>query len=236
MTKREYESEIKSIIKTYSDLVSTLDKKAHKTAGRAYGGVLRAEKGGLVESIGKRLVEIAWKSLGADVNKLSFPTKKEKVHIQQDYIDRLPASEAKRYIEDHKDKYYILHGSDIHVAIDSNLCLAIECKTFTENAMLKRILVDCSLLKSIYSNLKFVLLQLESQLGGDYSELKGVTFGSKSTHTLLSYFDVDISIITLLKGERKVDRPIHKREFYKPLEFEDINNAVEVIKEILKEF
>jgi len=70
----------------------------------------------------------------------------------------------------------------------------------------------------IYPNVKFVLFQLESQLGGDYSEIyKKVKVGSPSVHTLLSYFDIDLNIITLLRGERKVDEPIHKEKFFKPL-------------------
>ncbi len=69
--------------------------------------------------------------------------------------------------------------------------------------MLKRILVDCALLKHIYPEVSFVLLQLESQLGGDYSLSVSGKYGSPPTHTLLSYFDIDLNIITLLRGERK---------------------------------
>jgi len=67
--------------------------------------------------------------------------------------------------------------------------------------MLKRTLVDCTLVKHIYPHVKFVLFQLESQLGGDYSNVfKKIHYGSPSTHTLLSYFDIELNIITLLKG------------------------------------
>lgn len=110
----------------------------------------------------------------------------------------------------------------------------MECKAYTENAMLKRILVDFTLLKSLYLTIKFILLQLESQLGGNYSELKSKTLGSPSTHTLLSYFDIKLDIITLLKGERKVDQPIHKPEFFKPLTRKSLENAVTIISKILK--
>jgi hypothetical protein len=97
--------------------------------------------------------------------------------------------------------------------VDDQFKLAVECKAYTENAMLKRILVDFTLLKQVYPNLKFILLQLESQLGGDYSSGKIIKYGSPSTHTLLSYFDIDLNIITLLEGERKVDQPIHSHNF-----------------------
>ena len=100
---------------------------------------------------------------------------------------------------------------------------------------MKRILVDFTLLKQVYTNLHCVLLQLESQLGGDYSDFgKKVTLGSYSTHTLLSYFDIDLNIITLLEGERKVDKPIHKPEFFKELGQESLLEAIEVLKNLLR--
>jgi hypothetical protein len=51
---------------------------------------------------------------------------------------------------------------------------------------------------------------------------------------LLSYFDIQLNIITLLEGERKVDRPIHKPEFYKPLKKENLKKAVAVFKALLE--
>jgi len=109
----------------------------------------------------------------------------------------------------------------------------MECKAYTENAMLKRILVDFTLFKQVYPNLSFVLLQLESQLGGDYSYLNSIKYGSHSTHTLLSYFDIDLNILTLLTGERKVDQPIHKSKYYKSLRAESLLTALEIIKNLL---
>jgi len=122
------------------------------------------------------------------------------------------------------------------VTIDDEVILEIECKSYTENAMFKRILVDATLLKTQFPEMQFVLLELESQLGGDYSELKDITLGSTSTHTLLSYFDIEMHIITLVEGERKVDKPIHKPEFFKPLTRESLEKAVKIIYDILKEY
>lgn len=103
--------------------------------------------------------------------------------------------------------------------------------------MLKRILVDFTLLKTVYPKLKCGLLQLESQLTGDYSQIKKkVILGSHSTHTLMSYFDVDLNIMTLLEGERKVDEPIHKPDFFKILEVKSLVKTVETIEDFLKSF
>lgn len=115
--------------------------------------------------------------------------------------------------------------------------MGIECKAYTENAMLKRILVDFTLFKNVIPNIKCVLLQLESQLTGDHSQPRNkITYGSHSTHTLLSYFDIDLNIITLLEGERKVDKPIHNSQYYKELKKEILENGIEVIKNLLSEF
>jgi hypothetical protein len=50
---------------------------------------------------------------------------------------------------------------------------------------------------------------------------------------LFSYFDIDLNIITLLKGERKVDKPIHKAEFFKPLERDSLEIAIDQLSKIL---
>ncbi|MGC8651584.1 MAG: restriction endonuclease, partial [Minisyncoccia bacterium] len=99
--------------------------------------------------------------------------------------------------------------TDVHVHVDGKFKIAMECKAYTK-CILKRILVDFTLFKQVCPGLVFVLFQLESQLGGDYSTANHVKYGSPSTHTLLSYFDIDLNIITLLEGERKVYKPINK--------------------------
>jgi len=43
-----------------------------------------------------------------------------------------------------------------------------------------------------------------------------------------------LNIITLLEGERKVDKPIHKPEYYKSLGAESLLAALEVFKDLLK--
>ena len=105
-------------------------------------------------------------------------------------------------------------------------------RSYTENAMLKRILVDFHLLKTKVPNLLCYLFQLESQLGGDYSsEIKNPK-GSYPTHTLMSYFPgLDLRVITLLPGERKVDQPINKAKHFKVLTIDRLEVAVESIIE-----
>lgn len=213
------ENLVDECIDLYNQVVKDVERKASQSSGRAYGGVVRASKGELVEKLAEKLIKAAWLVNHNSEDGLSLnDQKKFEIPIKRDYIKRIPDKEIRDYIRQNVENYCLQHGADIHVYVNREFVLAVECKAFTENAMFKRILVDSFLLKTRFPNLRFALVQLESQLTGDYSELNEVTYGSRSTHTLLSYFDVDIKIFTLLKGERKVDEPIHKPDYYKPLE------------------
>ncbi|MDI6740200.1 MAG: restriction endonuclease [Candidatus Edwardsbacteria bacterium] len=190
----------------------------------------------MVENIGKQIIEIAWADLGANPKRLSFVKKPIKIPLKQDYLKRIQSREIIDWIRANIKDFYYTIKTDIHVNIDDDIILGIECKAYTENAMMKRILVDFTLLKQVHPDLKYALLQLESQLTGDYSKpSQRVIFGSHSTHTLLSYFDIDLNIVTLLEGERKVDEPIHKPEYYKELEEKNLLKAVEIFKGLLKD-
>jgi len=231
---------IAEIQRAYNLLVGGIDEKAHtedKEGSRAYGGMVRAAKGILVESIAKSIVEIAWQELGGEPQRLSFNKETIRVPLKPEYLKRVHPQEVADYILMHLEEYFYGIRTDVHVSIDENFVIGIECKAYTENAMLKRILVDFTLLKQVIPDLKCVLLQLESQLTGDYSQpLKPVIYGSPSTHTLLSYFDVDLNIITLLEGERKVDEPIHQQSYFKPMTQEALQKAIDTFKKILAEF
>ena len=226
---------LKGIIDEYNSRVQGIDQKAKESNERAYGGIVRGDKGNLVENIAEQLVRIAWKDLGMDESRLSFAHHKIKIPLNRKYINKIKRLEVRNYIKTNINHMYYEIKPDVQVYIDNNFKISIECKTYTENAMLKRILVDCTLIKHVFPNVKFILLQLESQLGGEYSDIfKKINFGSRSTHTLLSYFDIDLNIITFLEGERKVDQPIHKPKFFKTLKMESLLKATEAIKELLK--
>jgi len=231
---KENSKEIQELINAYEFLVKGIDTKAKEPGDRAYGGIIRAGKGLLVESMAKSMVEIVWKEMGQDPTILSLEKKTVKIPIKKEYIERIKSPDVKQFIKTHIKDYYYPLRTDIHVYINGKFKIAIECKAYTENAMLKKILVDFTLFKQVFPHLSFVLFQLESQLGGDYSSLKHIKYGSTSTHTLLSYFDIDLNIITLLEGERKVDKPIHKLEYYKPLRAESLSTALEVLKSLLE--
>jgi hypothetical protein len=225
---------IQSLIDDYENTLKDIDKRAKESKDRAYGGYIRSTIGKLVERLAKRLIEIAWEELGNQPKKLSLPRKTVKLPIKDEYIARVKNPDVQSFINEHKNKFYFPLKTDIHVYVDGQFKIAVECKAYTENAMLKRILVDFTFFKQVYPDLKFVLFQLESQLGGDYSSANDVKYGSFSTHTLLSYFDIDLNIITLLQGERKVDRPIHNEKYHKELTKDSLLKALDVFKSLLK--
>ena len=226
---------IEELVKEYTTVVKVVDKDANENDDRAYGGIVRSVKGKLQEYITEEVVKLAWQSIGGEDNRLKINSKKIKIPILKDYITKLKDEEIKKYILANIDDYYYKLSVDKQVFIDGNFVLGIECKAYTENAMLKRILVDFKLLKTKFPKLKCYLFQLESQLGGDYSELNEKTFGSPSTHTLLSYFkEVDLKIFTFLKGERLIDKPIHKH--FKPLYPARVEKAIKIISEELKSY
>lgn len=213
------------------------EAEVHEQEGtRAYGGVIRMSKGRLVESIGKSVVSIAWGDLGGEPDRLSFnDTANYRVMMESTYLDRLPA-DVREHVMQKRDRYFYKAHVDIHAFIDGVFILGVECKAYTENAMLKRILYDFSLLKTIHSDLKCCLLQLESQLGGDYSDpLASPSYGSESTHTLMSYSEaVELDILTLLHGERNIKRPIHDPAHFKPLTEQSVEAAIRKIQNHLR--
>lgn len=231
--KQSTQKKLEGLIKEYNKFITSLENKAKTSSKRAFGGVLRSFKGKFVEMLAKSLIEFAWNDIKSTNKNLTFCNEIIKVPIKREYIDKIQDLEVKQYILKNIKNYFYPMKSDIHICIDEKFVLAFECKAYTENAMFKRILVDFSLLKNVYPDLKFVVFQLESQLGGDYSEVANSKFGSPSTHTLLSYFDVDLTIITLLEGERKVDEPIHKKEHFKILKVENLIFALETFKNLL---
>ncbi len=231
------ERKLHTLIAAYNELVKGIDDAATMSQDRAYGGIIRSGKGKLVEKLASHLVQIAWVDvLHQNPSRMEINKKKIPIGIKDDYISRIPDSKVRDFVISNKDKLVYKFGTDVQVYIDQRLVLPIECKAYTENAMLKRILFDAKLMKESMGINTYYLVQLESQLGGDYSELNDVTYGSPATHALLSHIDVELKIITLLKGERKVDRPIHKPEFFKELRMRELKKAVDLFANDLKKY
>lgn len=229
--------QLKSLIISYETTLDAIKQKIKDNPDRKAAGIIRSEKGALVERMTKNLIEIAWLDLELEKSRLGFEKEKVRIPIKPEYIEKLKNREIAEWIKKNIHDFYYKSQVDIHVNVDQKFVLGVECKAYSENAMMKRILIDFSLLRQKFPKLECALLQLESQLTGDYSQPgKSIIYGSKSTHTLLSLFDVDLHIITLLEGERKVKAPIHELEFGKKLKLELLEKAIHSFQEILKKW
>lgn len=151
--------EIREIINVYNKLVRNIENTATDSEdGRAYGGIVRAGKGEVVESIAKILVQLAWKKLKQNPDRLKIVGKKIRIPIKKEYVEKIKDEEVRKHIKENIQDYFYSYKPDVLVEIDGNAVLEIECKSYTENAMFKRILVDASLLKTQFPKMKFVLL------------------------------------------------------------------------------
>lgn len=230
--KSQTKKHLSRIICEYKSVVGIMEHNAEKSMreeGRAYGGFIRSAKGKIQEYITDELIKTTWiNELGQNPERLEVNSRKVRIPINSDYVESIKELRIKKYIQEYIKTFYYGLSVDKHVFVDKKFVIGIECKAYTENAMIKRILVDFMLLKTRFPNLKSYLFQLESQLGGDYHKVVRDFYGSNKTRTIMSYFkEVDLEIITLLPGERRVDEPINKPNFFKELPIERLEFAVD---------
>ena len=66
-----------------------IEADAHDDEDRAFGRIIRAGKGKLVESISRHMVEIAWERVNGNAERLSLEKNTFKIPINKAYIDRI---------------------------------------------------------------------------------------------------------------------------------------------------
>ena len=238
MTASDLQVSRQDLFRSYNLLVGGIEEEALDDEERSYGGVIRAAKGKLVEEMSLHIVRLAWRECGGEPGGLSFgDVKTYRVPVQSVYVDQLP-EDVRAQVNARKNQYFYRAKVDRHVFVDGVFVIGIECKSYTENAMLKRILVDFRLLKSLHPGLVCCLFQLESMLGGDYSDPLAIhQIGSPGSHTLMSYFpEVELNIITLLEGERNIKQPIHQSDYFKELTSESLDLAIKRFSDFLMPF
>lgn len=221
----------KSIVKLYTESIRSMYTMTP--------GKIRAAKGTLVENMVDAIVSLAWHELGGMPNRFDIRKRTGEIAIEENYVKNLTPEVVRDHIERNKGKYVYKVELDRAVQIDNELILGIECKAYMENAMIKRTLKDFELTaKLLYPKMLFCMFQLENSLGGDYGEAsKPVQLGSESTHTLLSHTpEVHLEIITILDGDRKSNREIHKPQFFKELPVENVGICVNKFQSLLEGF
>ena len=220
-----------SIVDLYTESISAM---YDMTAGQ-----IRGAKGALVENIADAIVSLAWYEIGGELDRFDIRKRTGEIKIEEEYVKSLTHKIVRNHIQENRGSYIYKIEFDRAVEIDKTLVLGIECKSYIENAMFKRTLKDFELIvKLLYPKLLFCVFQFENSLGGDYGEAsKRVHLGSESTHTLLSHTPtVHLEIITLLEGDRKSSRPIHKRQYFKPLPMKNVESCVSKFKVLLEPF
>ena len=222
----------------YESIVELYTKSVQSMFGKKPGEI-RGQKGALVENIIDAITLLAWKEIGGELPRFNVKKQSERIVINDNYVKNLPDEYIKLHIQRNKGKYICKVELDRAIEIDGKLVIGIECKSYIENAMLKRTLKDFELIeKLLYPQLIFCVFQFENGLGGDYGEVsKQVQLGSEPTHTLLSHTPtVRLEIITLLDGNRKSNREIHKPQYFKELPVENVVICVGKFREILEPF
>lgn len=217
-----------SIVRLYTDSIRSMYTMT--------SGEIRSKKGKLVPKILDAIVRQAWHEIGA-LDRLEIRRQRVEVPINAYYVRTLTPESTKTHVKENIAGYIYRVELDRAVLIDERLVLGIECKSYTENAMLKRVLKDFELTLQRHPEMLFCVFQLENALGGDYGEpCKMDYLGSESTHTLLSHSPVCLEIITLLNGNRTTQREIHRPAHFKALPLENVEACVKKFQRLLSPF
>lgn len=204
-----------------------------KKQSKSFGGAMRSLKGKFVEELCEELVRLSWAKLGCAPGRLSFSKAKVSASVSSGYIKRISEFADPKVVDQLKKAGYRCK-LDKHVMIDDELVLAVECKSYTEISMLKRIAVDFDIVLSEHRDMGCVLFQLESQLGGNYCDqvTKSEQYSASAAAVLSRFSHVDLNIITMLEGERTVKRPIH--EYPKPVTEQAIHQCIATMQSKLR--
>lgn len=217
-----------SFVRLYTDSIHSMYKMT--------GGQIRSAKGKLVVNLLDAIVRQAWGEMG-EPERLEIQTQRVEIPINADYVRNLTPQATKAHVEENIEGCIYRVELDRAVLIDERLVLGIECKSYTENAMLKRALKDFELTLQRHPEMLFCLFQLENALGGDYGEPSKMDYlGSESTHTLLSHSPVRLEIITLLNENRTTQREIHRPAHFKALPLENVEACIRKFQRLLRSF
>ena len=196
------------------------------------------KKAKLTENLLEAIVHLTWRELGGEASRLSIGRRHVTVPIDADYVRNLMPESTRNHVQQDVGQYIYKLELDKGVRIDDWLVLAVECKAYMDNTMIRRTLKDFELASMADPKLIFCVFQLENGLTGDYGDPNKLEYlGSKLTHTLLSYSpEVRLGIITLLDGNRSSSKPIHNRKFFKQLPIENVAVCVSKFRAILEDF
>jgi len=224
-------------VRLYNSFTETSDvfEDQVMALGNLSGGMIRSGKETVVVELAKRIITEAVKETpGLTVSKLEFEERK-KVDIpfsNCDYFNVVSETIGNNII-DNLEEHSITIEIDLAVFYAGTLVLAIELKAFTDLTMFRRLAFDFHTLKRVYPTVKYVLIQLENSLGGDYAQDVPEHLGSPGVHSVLAEVNLPMTIITLLNGKRSSQKAIHMPGCFKGLNKIKFRNAVNTISTLL---
>lgn len=123
------EAKLNTIIAAYDKLVKGIDDQAAMSRDRAYGGVIRAVKGELVESIATHLVQIAWEDvLHQNRARMEINKKKMPIGINEKYIERIADPRVKEYVVKHRAEFIYKFGTDVRCLLTADWYYPLNAK------------------------------------------------------------------------------------------------------------
>ncbi len=238
MTKLR-KKEVSRIKSYYTRRMKTIQTEAmaatQRDARKNVGGQIRHLKGKLVEELAGEILISACKELDIDMSRVKIE-RKFKVGTgitDPNYIGALPPEVAEYVAANIADMVVDLEV-DMVLLIDGKLVLGVECKSFTEKTMFGRAVKDAAILYKYHPNRRYIILQLENALGGDYAHNKEVYLGSAPAHVAMSdHPELEIEICTLLDGRRTSTRPIHEERYYKEISTYKLNRTLDKFEEAI---
>ena len=147
----------------YESIVDLYTESIHSMYSMT-AGQIRGTKGALVEDIVDAIVSLAWQEIGGAASRFDIRKRTGEIAIDADYVKNLTPQTIRNHIQQNRGRYVCKIELDRAVEIDNTLVLGIECKSYIENAMLKRTLKDFELIVNysiqnsffVYFNLKIV--------------------------------------------------------------------------------
>ena len=231
--------EIDRLMKFYNQKIRAMHTGAidavQRDSRRTVAGQIRSMKGTLVERLAGEILRSACIELGISEDRVRIERKfkVETTITDPSYIGGLN-EEVSRHVAENIADFVSYLEVDAVLLVDGLFVLGVECKSFTEKTMFTRAVHDAGLLYKYHPNKKYIVLQLENALGGDYAEDKDVFLGSPAAHIAMSdYPHLDIEVCTLLDGSRRSNMPIHSSKYFKDISVYKLNRTLNKFEEAI---
>ena len=187
------------------------------------GGQQRGKKGEFVPQLCELFIRGSWDLLGGDFRRISVVRK----HILVPVSTVGNAGSVKIEI-------------DSLVGVDGKPVTGFECKAYTENAMMKRVLFDYSALVSHAPEFSTVFLfQLQNAMGDGLQYKIGEALNSRLYNMARIQMKMrlpEIRVVTLLPESRSSLRALHDADVTADLSDDRISEIIDVFKDTLRKF